>query len=321
MPVAAPHHACRECHLVFPEHMMQQTADRWHCLPCHVTVTESAADRKERQRYTMGLGLGFRGVPMWLSVGLGLLAALALMPRFWLMVAANGLHSTPDGAEPWSEKPLTTWPSIQLVNEAELEGVPKSTGGSGFLIEQIDGHILGATISRRLALGNPEDEPSMTNEELNRRFISWRMFPTGAPERAVSFRGFHGKPTAHSDGDVWLLASDAPKTQLPTTPLKVRRTTLLRSMRLFVIARPLDDPEGRQQVFPCTVQNVAMAGELVELAFENAVISRGFAGAPIVDMHGHLAGIVIGPGEEPREDGAVTWIKAVGVTALQRLTK
>ena len=302
--------------------MMKRLGQRWHCLPCHVTASESDADRKERARYGMGIGLGFRGIPMWVHVTLGvLMAAVWLIPRLVLINGTRGLAVPAlEAAEPWSKKPTAEWPKFTLANEIELKGVPKSTGGLGFLIETGGGEILGATNSLRNALGTKEDEPSMTNAELNDRFVSWRMF-AGTPDQAIAFRGFYGPPAAHSDGDVWLLRATAAKATLPVTPLKVRRTPLLRNMRLYVIARPADDSSGKERLFPCTVQDVALAGEVAELAYDKAVVSRGFAGAPVVDMLGHLAAIVTGPGEEPREDGAVTWLRAVGTTSLQRLTK
>ena len=218
--------------------------------------------------------------------------------------------------------PLEQWPKFTLVNELQLQGVPPAPGGSGFLIDTGDGQIVGAIHSRREALGKKEDESTLTNAELNQRFVSGRMFTPGTPEQAIAFRGFFGLPAAHSDGDVWLLRAMDDKAPLPATPLKLRHMVSLRGMHLFVIACPTGDASGKEQAFPCTAQDVGPEGGVTKIAYDSAVVSRGFAGAPVVDTHGHLAAIVTGIGEEEmNENGAVTWLNVVGATNLLRPTK
>lgn len=302
---------------------MKFVGTRWHCMPCNANNAELEAERKSGPRYGIGLGLGFREIPMWVRVVLGVLtASLWMIPQGLRFYArSHTLFVTAEPAEPWSVKPTAQWPQLTLVNDVELKGIPKTTGGAGFLIQTKDGSILGATHSLREALGDKGDEPSMNNGELNQHFVSWRMFPAGTPDRAITFNGFYGMPVRHSDGDVWLLQASVGKNLPPVTPLKVRRTPLVRGTRLYVVARPSDDPSGKEQAFPCKVYTVAFQGEVLGLVYDKPVVSIGFAGAPLVDAQGHLAGIVTGPAEDPRADGSVMWLEAMGAAGVRELVE
>jgi hypothetical protein len=93
-------------------------------------------------------------------------------------------------------------------------------------------------------------------------------------------------------------------------------------MHLFVIARPPGEPLGKERAFPCTAQDVGSDGDLTKIAYDTPMVSRGMAGAPVVDTFGHLAGVVTGIGdEEMNENSAVIWLKVIGSTSLQRLTQ
>ena len=315
-------HSCAECHAVFPETLMRPRAGLWLCGVCEAKVSESPEKRRERARYHHGFGLGFRGIPTWLrylAASVGVIGVIIRIVVFGWMTRHSTVATT--ATEAWMAHRGEQWPAIVLTNEAEFRGLPKSTGGTAFLIEQSDGRILGATAALRQLLGNADNEPSLTNAELDQQFVSWRMLGPGPKDQPVVFHGFHGIPAAHSDGDLWLLDTDAKPSALPTLPLKVRPTPLAPGLRLFVLAIPAGAADGKQQAFPCRVESTPMAGELAELAFDQPVVALGFRGAPVVDGHGHLAAVITGPGEKPREDGAVLFTKAVGATGLQRITK
>ncbi|MEP6673157.1 MAG: hypothetical protein ABJF10_28665, partial [Chthoniobacter sp.] len=79
---------------------------------------------------------------------------------------------------------------------------------------------------------------------------------------------------------------------------------------------------GSERAFPCTAQEVGLEGDVTKIAYDTAVVSRGFAGAPVVDAHGRLTAIVTGIGEEEmNENGAVTCLNVVGAKSLLRPTQ
>jgi hypothetical protein len=296
--------------------MMKHTGESWLCLPCNAEAAGAKARGRSAGRGGSGVSsISLDRIPLWGYAIIGLLLGVAYVytPGGSKKGGGGMPQLSADVAEPWSKTPVAEWPQFTLANELELNGVPKAADSSGFLLQTDSGQILGVTHARI--------ESGLTNADLNQRFVSGRMVATGAPDRALAFRGFYGPPAAKSDSNIWLLRPADDKAPVPVPPLKIRHMAALGGMRLFIIARVSGDASGKESRIPCSAQEIGGMGELMGITCDAPVVARGLPGAPVVDKSGHLAGIVTAVGDdEMNENGAVTSLKTLGAAGLQRLT-
>jgi hypothetical protein len=193
-------------------------------------------------------------------------------------------------AEVWALKPPSEWPQMVLTNLAEFRGHTSLNGASSFLVQTPDGRVVAAT-AKHLLGENGGVEPTVEPGQLGEVLSSWHMHPRTKPEATVAITGLGFPLPVDKDLD-WLLLTldDGPK-NLPSLPLQLRRAPVTVGEEVFLVGVPYSEPEKAQNVYRGRVTERRF-GDRFRYTVDPPVDIRGFSGAPIVDGHGHVVGVM-----------------------------
>jgi hypothetical protein len=191
--------------------------------------------------------------------------------------------------EPWSSAPQLQWPQIVLTNHAEFNGHTPLQGASSFLMETNDGRVFAAT-ARHLIGSAGGVQPDIRPQALNTAVRRWRMFPRTLEAEYVevdqAIAGLEGE-----DLDWLVFTLKASSGELPATPLKLRAAPVAIGEQVYLLGCPYEEANCKQNVYEGTVTGRGQPDRF-RFNLQRPVDIRGFSGAPIVDRHGHLVGVM-----------------------------
>lgn len=200
----------------------------------------------------------------------------------------------PPAADPpaasWASQPPAQWPQLVLTNATKFKGHSSLNGASSFLVRSADGGVVAAT-ALHLIGANGGVEPTIAPEELPAALVSWNMFPRTKPTNAVVISGLGCKLPLKKNVD-WLILTLAGRgTNLPSTPLTMRARPVTVGENIFLVGVPYSEPDRVQNVYRGRVTARAFSDRF-RYTVEPPVNIRGFSGAPILDEHGLVVGVM-----------------------------
>jgi hypothetical protein len=191
-------------------------------------------------------------------------------------------------AESWAAQPPAQWPQLVLTNATKFKGHSSLNGASSFLVRSADGRVLAAT-ALHLIGPNGGVEPKIAPEELPAALVSWNMFPRTKTANSVAISGLGCKFPLKKNVD-WLILTVA-GTNLPSTPLTMRARPVSVGENIFLVGVPYSEPDRVQNVYRGRVTARAF-GDRFRYTVDPPVDIRGFSGAPILDEHGLVVGVM-----------------------------
>ncbi|AKF11413.1 Dipeptidyl aminopeptidases/acylaminoacyl-peptidases-like protein [Sandaracinus amylolyticus] len=206
-------------------------------------------------------------------------------------------------AEPWASTPHDEWPQLVLTNEMSFSGRPPSGGASAFLIDA--GGRAHVATAAHLTAEPGGIEPAVDGLAMRdpTRFDAlleeWTIYPRTQPEREIRATGLT-EPAVFDD---WLLLrTDADPDTLPSTPLRIAARPADVGDAVFLVGCPYSEETCVQNVYRGRVTAGAEGRFVYDL--DPPVDVRGFSGAPVLDVHGHVVGVFSVSGElELNDDG------------------
>lgn len=193
-------------------------------------------------------------------------------------------------SEIWASKPPEQWPQVVLTNEASFRGHTPLHGASAFLVEEKGHRLIGAT-ARHLLGENGGVAPVVQDAELDAVLTSWTVFPRTQRNRTAQIAGLGANPLPSRNYD-WLLLKLAPgQTELPATPLHLRPTPVGIGETVHLVGVAYSEPNVSQKVYSGKVTARAY-GDRFRYDIAPPVDIRGFSGAPILDDHGLVVGVM-----------------------------
>ena len=193
-------------------------------------------------------------------------------------------------AEPWAAQAPQTWPQIVLTNDAEFRGHTPLQGASSFLLDASNGTTWAATALHLIGESGGV-QPEINVNELDQKISTWRMYPRTLPESYLEIDKVAVGGLGQAGDDWLLLAIKASNRPLPATPLKLRTQAVQVGEKVYLIGCPYEEEACKQNVYTGTVVGRGYV-EFFRYELETPVDIRGFSGAPIVDKHGHLVGVM-----------------------------
>ena len=198
----------------------------------------------------------------------------------------------PPNAAPasWVAAPPSEWPQIVLTNEATFNGASPLEGASSFLVE-IEGRVYAAT-AKHLIGSDAGVEPEIALSQFDKKLILWRLHPRTRPTAAAVASRLAMKQLDRAESYDWLLMDVEPqdRAKLPATVLTIRATAVQLGERVHLIGCEYRDRQCAQRVFEGRV--TGRMGHNFRFELANGVHLFGFSGAPIVDTHGQVVGVM-----------------------------
>lgn len=193
----------------------------------------------------------------------------------------------------WIDKPQNEWPQITMINRIEYVDKTFPIAACSFLLDA--GSVtLAVTAKHVLTYFKSE---SMTSVSFGDSLKSWVMYPKNNPADSVVIDGLinedPGEPIDRvipSDID-WLLFSIKSRSN-NIQPLKFRTEPLQPQEKVYIIGWRYTDKDCPQVIYE---------GNFVETQDGSVIISTktlqdnkmpGLSGAPVIDSHGCLVGIM-----------------------------
>jgi hypothetical protein len=201
----------------------------------------------------------------------------------------QGSPSRANPPEHWASQPPREWPQLVLTNNAEFNGHTPLHGASAFLVRTQDGRTLAAT-AKHLIGENGGVKPDILLGALDGVIRSWRMYPRTLQGQYVVAQmvGVNGLDEENLD---WLILSTQPTNNpLPATPLLLRPTPVQVGEKVFLVGCPYAEKSCKQNVY--TGKVTLRAGDRFRYDIDPPVDIRGFSGAPVVDVNGHVVGVM-----------------------------
>ncbi|MGE5609665.1 MAG: trypsin-like peptidase domain-containing protein [Bacillota bacterium] len=184
----------------------------------------------------------------------------------------------------WVTQEPAQWPQILLSHEARLKPNLTFGGASGFLMKLPNGAVVAATAKHIVG-------EQISLDQLNDSIVSWAMYPRGMPQKKVSLRKHAMKADTPVSLDCLVMAVN-PMQTWPVEVLTARRTPAGAGETVFLVAVPYDEKKP-QNVYKGVVRR-PMEGRCFAYTFDTTVDSRGFSGAPVIDVDGNVVGIHLG---------------------------
>jgi hypothetical protein len=190
-----------------------------------------------------------------------------------------------------------------LTHQALFSGNRRLHGASAFLVWLPSGNIALAT-ARHLVGEEGGVEPALEPGAIDEARERWVAFPRTRRTESVEVRNalFDGATKA-SDWLVLALAPGAGR-KLPTTVLELRATPVATGEHVYLLGCPYAESTCVQNVYRGVVLD--RRDTLFAYSLDPPVDLRGFSGAPIVDVAGHVVGVHHGSFESKRVDGEDT---------------
>ena len=204
----------------------------------------------------------------------------------------------------WAKKPVKEWPQFVLTNEASFKGHTSLKGASAFLMLMSDNDVLLVT-ARHLIGAEGGVEPPVALGDFDKSLSKWEAFPRTRPDARVVVTGLAMADREGARHDWLLLFLKDPKGKLPATPLRPRVKKANIGDVAYLIGVPYSDPKSAQNVYKGKVTG-RPGKNYFAMEFEPAVKLAGFSGAPVVDEHGYLLGMMTTSPESKRADGLQT---------------
>lgn len=218
-------------------------------------------------------------------------------------------------AESWAAQPPAQWPQLVLTNATKFKGHSPLNGASSFLVRSADGRVLAAT-ALHLIGPNGGVEPTIAPEELPAALVSWDMFPRTKPKSAIAISGLGCKLPLKKNVDWLILTVAGNGANLPATPLAMRSRPVTVGENVFLVGVPYSEPDRVQNVYQGRVTARAF-GDRFRYTVAPPVDIRGFSGAPILDEHGLVVGVMT-VWFEPKMEGE-NYLEAGGEDAASAL--
>lgn len=220
--------------------------------------------------------------PHLIRIMAGMLLGLSLV---------SSIHS--QQSETWIDKPQNEWPQITMINQIEYVDKRFPIAACSFLLDTEKG-IFAVTAKHVLTYFK---SAAMASVSFGNSLKSWIMFPKNNPADSVVIDALINEDpgeaidrTIPSDVD-WLLFSI--KSRSPhIQPLKFRTDPLQSQEKVYIIGWRYTDKDCPQVVYE---------GNYVESINGSVIISTkilsdnrmpGLSGAPVIDSHGGLIGIM-----------------------------
>jgi hypothetical protein len=209
-------------------------------------------------------------------------------------------HPVP--AAGWASTPTSEWPDLVLLQKAEFEHhTPMEAGRaslvrlpSGDIVALTAGHLLGEPggVSPGFLDGGPGRLDPNRLATLTAEITSWDLFLPGREERAVEVVGLFGQAGSFDTNCDQVLLQLSPHDRVyPVKPLDMCLGLVPFGESLHVITFATDTNGNPRQV----VYNAKrIPGLFFACELEKPVDLRGCSGAPVVDNHGLIVGIVTG---------------------------
>jgi len=194
-------------------------------------------------------------------------------------------------AESWSKSPPAQWPQFVLTNETAFRGHTALHGASAFLFEA-GNHRLYAATANHLLGENGGVKPEIGRPMLDSVLQGWRLFPRTQPAKKLTASGWASQSPA-APGNDWLILQlgELPK-ELPATPLHLRNTPVRVGETVYLIGVPYAEPDRAQNVYVGKVTARNARNTRFRYDITPPVDISGFSGAPIVDEHGLVVGVM-----------------------------
>ncbi|MCE9546282.1 MAG: serine protease [Planctomycetia bacterium] len=206
-----------------------------------------------------------------------------------LLLAAGCQRQANLPAETWAASPVEQWPQLVLTNEAQFTGHTPLHGASAGLIKTRQGRTLAAT-ARHLIGSAGGVEPWIAPTELKNVIQSWRMFPRTHADQFVEVDYAEAAESHQANLDWLILHFKQSDNSLPVTPLQLRQRRVEVDEKVYLIGCPYAEPGCVQNVYGGIV--TARYQDRFRFSIERPVDLRGFSGAPIVDVNGHVVGVM-----------------------------
>lgn len=284
---------------------------------------------------------------LWLGVGLHGLALFYLVPGFlasfdlrnvevttrtWIThgVATAILSAAGFGAfmfleksaipEPakWAASSPAQWPQISFANAAEFKGRTHLRAGNAFLIRTRSGAVLAGT-ARHLLGSAGGVEPAVKLSELNTALKQWNLTTRTTPEKTARIAGLHGTPQNYGALNDWVLLQVAPEevAKLPAEPLSPRLAILESGATVYLVGAGVAG--ARQEIHRAKV--IEADDWSINAKLDKPIDLIGFSGAPVIDEHGSLVGVLTSSRAHADEDGKLPSFVAESVLEVKKLLK
>lgn len=213
---------------------------------------------------------------------------------------------TPDSTPSFTTLEPDKWPQLTAINDAPF--AQEAFAGNAFLLSH-KGHLYAVTAKHIFILIKNETTTSISLSDTALK--QWTMHPQGDREHAITLGRLRNSNTDepidfHIIEKDWLFF-DVKKNRSNLLPLRLRSTPLRPGERVFIAGCPyLAGEKCRQNVYPGKFVVESGSNILLDMDSKDTTAHRftGLSGAPVLDTHGDVVGIV--STEKPNPNGPGT---------------
>lgn len=218
-----------------------------------------------------------------LFIGFALVLIIVASLLFWKFHSDTADQKIEWITEKWVSKPVAEWPMMGAQWEARVEGLPQPIRAPAILLEKRNGSVVAVAFTSPAwlqATGIKERK----FKELQPRLKSSVLKVPGKPDLLL---GDFLSPGSSTQETAWVLSCSAPREQLPTEPLKVRR----QNFAIGLLGTFVRTVGGRQTTVGARmIQGVTGGDEFIALT-DQPVTPEGVDGALFIDEFGHVVAI------------------------------
>lgn len=235
------------------------------------------------------------------AAALIIVLVVIVLPKFFKERATDRELKRTQIPAVWSGGPVTNWPRLILLQHATFRNhSPMSTGCSS-LVQLPGGEVVALTAGHFLGKAGGV-EPGFLSEQgrldglklrtLDQEIVNWELFYNSRDGDKLQIIGLFGRPISYEpDGDQLLLRLAPRINDWPAVPMTLRVTPVEPDEPLRVIGYTYDGTSLKQLIYHA--RRIAdTAGFVCRL--EDPAEFTSVSGAPIVDDHGLLVGVVSG---------------------------
>jgi hypothetical protein len=204
-------------------------------------------------------------------------------------------------AASWSGDSVTNWPRLVLLQRAEFKHHSPMSLSCSSLIQLPKGEVVALTAGYLLGEAGGVT-PGFLNglgglaplklRALDKEIVNWELYVGQRNSDKVQVEGLFGEVASYDECDDQLLLRLAPRTNgWPATPMMLRFTPVEPGEPLYLIGYT-HDGDSLKQVVHRASRVADTAGLVCQLA-EPANLTA-HSGAPIVDQHGLVVGVMAG---------------------------
>lgn len=193
--------------------------------------------------------------------------------------------------EIWVSKNHSEWPQIVLTNSGVFKGHTSMNGASSFLIKNSNDVLLCLTAKHLLGV-NGGVEPEVLADKFNSVIKYWKVYPRTKSNESLLFDNVPVKGLDQPGLDWLILKQSSSKVKkLPSLPLKVRNSRVEIGEKVYLVGVQYSDRDLSQSVYEGVVNGRGYEDRF-KYELTTPVTLAGFSGAPILDMNGHVVGVM-----------------------------